>query len=68
MIRRNNIDRMILDSLLEGQIARGRTIKEWMTNIKEWTGTRYEDLVRLTQDRERWRVMTEDLLEEDDLL
>ena len=35
-----------------------------MTSIIEWTGMRYEDLVRLAQDRERWRVMTANLLQE----
>ncbi len=33
-----------------------------MTNITEWTGMRYEDLVRLAQDREPWRIMTANLL------
>ena len=31
---------------------------EWMANIKQWTGMRYEDHVRLAQDREPWRMMT----------
>ena len=38
---------------------------EWMTNITEWTGMRYEELVRLAQDREQLRVMTANLLQED---
>ena len=38
---------------------------EWMTNITEWTGMRYEYLMRLAQDREQWRVMTVNLLQED---
>ena len=36
-----------------------------MTNIKEWTGMRYVDLMRLAEDREPWRIMTAHLLEED---
>ena len=36
-----------------------------MTSITEWTGMRYEDLVRLAQDREQWIVMTANLLQED---
>ena len=31
----------------------------------ETTGMRYEDLVRLVQDREPWRIMTANLLKED---
>ena len=65
MIRRNNIHRLILEGPLEGKITRGRPITEWMTNITEWIGMRYEDLVRLGQDREQWRVMTANLLQED---
>ena len=37
-----------------------------MTNITEWTEMRYEDLVRLAQDREPWRIMTANLLKEPD--
>ena len=65
MIRRNNIHRLILEGPLEGKISRGRPRTEWMTNITEWTGMRYEDLVRLAQDRESWRIMTANLLKED---
>ena len=46
-------------------MCRVRPRTEWITNIKEWMGMRYEDLVRLAQDREQWRVMTANLLEED---
>ena len=54
MIRCNNIHRLILQGPLEGKVSRGRPRTEWMTNITEWTGMRYEDLVRLVQDREQW--------------
>ena len=62
MIRRNNIHRLLLEGPLEGKVIRGRPRTEWMTNITEWTGMR---LVRLAQDREQWRVMTANLLQED---
>ena len=48
-----------------GERSRGRPRTEWMTNITEWTGMSYEDLVRLAQDREPWRIMTANLLKED---
>ena len=64
MIRRNNIHR--LEGPLEGKRSWGRPRTEWMTNITEWTGMRYEDLVRLAQDhREPCRIMTANLLKED---
>ena len=65
MIRRNNTHRLLLEGPLEGKVSRGRSITEWMTNITEWTGVRYEDLVRLAQDREPWTIMTANLLQED---
>ena len=49
---------------VDDKYHRGRPRTEWMTNITEWTGMRYEDLVRLAQDREQWRVMTANLLQE----
>ena len=39
-----------------------------MSNLKEWTGMKYEDLVRLAQDREQWRMMTAHLFEVDGLM
>ena len=48
-----------------GEISRGRPRTKWLTNIAEWTGMRYEDLARLAQDREQWRIMTANFLKED---
>ncbi len=64
MIRRNNIHSMLLEGPLEGKVRRGRPRTEWITNITEWTGMRYEDLVRLAQDRVKWKVITA-ILQED---
>ena len=66
MIRRNNIHRLLLEGPLEGKVSRGRPRTEWMTNITEWTGMRYEYLVMLAQDLEQWRVMTANLLQDND--
>ena len=66
VIRRNNIHRLIsLEGPLEGKVCRGRPRTEWLTNITDWIGMQYEDVVRLTQDRELWRIMTANLLKED---
>ena len=65
MIRRNNIHRLLLEGTLEEKVCRGRPRTEWLTNITEWTGMRYEDLVRIAQDREPWRITTNNLLKED---
>ena len=55
MIRRNNIHRLVLDGPLDEKITSGGPIMECMTNITEWM--RYEDLARLAQDREQWRIL-----------
>ena len=65
MIRRNNIHRLLLEGPLEGEISRGSPRTEWLTNITERTGMRYENLARLAQDREPWRIMPANLLKED---
>ena len=43
----------------------GRPRTMWTDNIKEWTKISYNDCIRVTQDRERWRSMTADLLTTD---
>ena len=58
---RINVHRLLLEGQLEGKMTSGRPRTEWMTNIKEWTGMRYG-----WQDREPWRIVTADLLEEDE--
>ena len=63
MIRRNNNHRLMLEGPLEGTRIRGRP--EWMTNTTEGTRMRYEDIVRLAQEREPWRIMAVNLLKED---
>ena len=58
MIRPTTSTGLLLEGPLEGKVSRGRPRTEWMTTITEWTGMRYEDLVRLAQDQEQWRVKT----------
>ena len=65
LIRRNSIHRLLLVGPMEGKLSRGRPRTEWLTNITDWTGMRYEDLMRIAQDREPWRIMTANLLKED---
>ncbi len=51
---------------MEGKLTRRRSRTEWITNIKEWMGMRYEDLVRLAQSREQWRIWMKTALDYDD--
>ena len=55
MIRCDNIHRLVLDGPLDEKITSGGPIMECMTNITEWM--RHEDLARLAQNREQWRIL-----------
>ena len=47
VIRRNSIHMQTVEGpLVLGKITRGNPRMKWMTNIKEWTGMRYEELMR----------------------
>ena len=66
MIRRDNIQRMLVEGRVEGKRCKGRPRMEWTTNIQEWTQiTSYEEMIRKTQNRERWRIVAVNLHSED---
>ena len=66
MIRRDNMHRLLLEGKIDGKRGRGRPRAEWMDNIFEWIGTSdYGEVVRMAQNRERWRIMAANLLHED---
>src|SRR5688572_22645763 len=45
---------------MPGNRKRGRPRTNWLGNIKEWTGLTMEELIRLTEDRRRWRNIVHD--------
>ena len=53
-------------SLLEGEVCakrpRGRPLKSWMKNIKEWTELNFEQCIRGAEDLDYWRGVTTKLL------
>ena len=57
---------MMQKSLLEGKICakrpRGRPRKSWMKNIMEWTKLNFEQCIRGAEDRDYWRGVTTNLL------
>ena len=67
MIRRENIQRILIDGQVEGKRCRGRPRTGWTTNVCKWTeSTSYAEMIRKAQDRRVWRSMAVNLQKEDD--
>ena len=45
----------IIEGKVEGKRKRGRQKKQWMDNIREWTGLNLVQAKRRAQDRTAWR-------------
>ena len=41
-----------------GARKRGRQRKQWMDNIRHWTGQRVNELIRIVIDRRAWRLLS----------
>ena len=65
IIRRDGLQRSLLEGKINGKRGRGRPKMKWIDNIKEWTGLTYYECVRRSGDRELWRSMTAQLLQAD---
>ena len=69
MVRRDNLQRLLLEGKVEGKRSRGRPRIEWMDNILEWSSTpQYDEVIRKAQDRNVWRIITANLPGEDGTL
>lgn len=53
--RHNALPKTILQGTLEGGRRRGRQVKCWMDNIKDWTRLDSPSLIRKAEDRAGWR-------------
>ena len=56
--RHNSLPKTILQGTVEGGRKRGRQVKSWMDNIKEWTRMDSPTLIRKAEDRNGWRYLT----------
>ena len=56
-MRGNEIQKDILEGMVEGTRKRGRPRKSWMGDIRvvTWTGKSRVELSRAAQDRTKWR-------------
>jgi len=44
-----------MQGTMPGACRRGRPHMAWMDNINTWIGLSMEELVRMTEDRDKWR-------------
>ena len=60
--RHNSLAKTVLQGTLEGGRKRGRQVKCWADNLKEWTRLDSPTLTRLAEDRPAWRSLSYDVL------
>ena len=60
IIRREKIQRLLMDGKVEGIRGRGRPRRTWVKDITEATGKKYSECVRIAQRREPLRFMMVD--------
>ena len=53
--RGDGLAKIILQGNVEGKRSRGRPKKQWIDNIKEWTGKGFNELNEIVYDRKKWR-------------
>ena len=53
--RHDSIPKTVLQGTVEGSRRRGRQTKNWMQNVREWTNLDSPTLLRMAEDRDRWR-------------
>jgi hypothetical protein len=54
------LEKDIMQGTMPGKRNRGRPRTNWLGNVKEWTGLTMEEMIRLTEDRKRWRSIVHD--------
>ena len=64
----SELQRQLLEGKINGKHSRGRPRITWMDSLKEWTGKSYGNLIRIAEDREKFRFMTVNVLKALDTL
>ena len=62
LIRKNELQRQLLEGKINGKRSRGSPRITWMDNLKKWTGKSHGNLIRIAEDREKFRFMTVNVL------
>ena len=61
-LRKNGMQRQILESVIEGSRGRGRPRHTWLHNVKHSLGMSYTEIVRAADDRQRFRQCIEEIV------
>ena len=56
--RHQTLSKTILQGTVQGGRRRGRQRKQWMDNIRDWTGEKDEELLKKAEDRNAWRMLS----------
>ena len=62
LVRKDMMQKSLLEGKLFAKRPRGRPGKSWMKNIMEWTKLNFEQCIRGAEDRDYWRGITTNLL------
>ena len=62
LIRKDKMQKSLLEGRVCAKRPRGRPRKSWMKNIMEWTKLNFEQCIRGAEDRDYWRGVTTNLL------
>jgi len=52
----NCLEKDTIQGTMPDARRRGRPRTAWIDNIKSWTGLSVEDSIRMTEDRDKWRM------------
>ena len=55
IIRKNGMEKRLMQGNMEGKRRRGRTATTWFQDLKEWTKLDMAAASQLATDQERWR-------------
>ncbi|GFS28082.1 eukaryotic translation initiation factor 3 subunit F [Elysia marginata] len=55
--RSSGLAKTIMQGTVNGGQRKGRQKKRWEDNIKEWTGLKLRNTLRIAKDREEWKAV-----------
>ena len=52
----NVLVKIILQGNVEGKKSHGRPKKQWIDNVRKWTGKGINELKEIVHNRKKWRI------------